>query len=155
MSIEDERPGEQDDHHSRGHNDRRYHGQERRKDEWHLSKNVPITLVAALIIQTVVLTTWAATFKAEFVSYRQTSEKEFVEMKAYIDARTQDRYTWKQAQAELKTRDVVLNTLKDKDSEILQNVRSCQNNISDRLRRIEDKLDEHVLNSHRANGNSR
>lgn len=123
--------------------DRRYHGSERRKEPWHLSRGVPIAIVGALLLQTVVLTTWAATFKSEFVSYRSLSERQFSDMKDYIDARTEDRYTLPQAIAEARTRDVQITQLKEKDLEVMTQMKDCQRSINNRLQRIEDKIDNH------------
>ena len=114
------------------------------RDAWHLSKSVPLAFVIALLIQTTALVSWAVTFRAEFVAYRNMTTKQFSDLKDYIDSKTGDRITAAEVRAELRTRDYQLNVIERKDSEILGEVRRIQSSIQDRLGRIEAKIDKHV-----------
>jgi len=122
------------------------------QEAWHLSKSVPVAFVIALMIQTAALVSWAVTFRAEFVSHRDVTTKQFVDMKDYIDAKTRDRITGNEVRAEFRSRDFHLRTIEQKDSDILKEVRRVQSSIENRLGRIEKKIDDHMSLSTTGNG---
>ena len=116
------------------------------REAWHLSKSVPLAFVVTLLIQTVVLVSWAATFKQEFVSFRSQADRQFTEMRTYIDARTTDRYTRAQASAELAIRDAHIRNIESRDQQMFEEIRRFQDQVSSKLERIEAKIDRHQRN---------
>jgi len=111
------------------------------REAWHLSKSVPLAFVVTLLVQTVVLVSWAATFKQEFVSFRTSADRQFTEMRTYIDAKTTDRYTRAQASAELAVRDAHIRNIEARDKQMFEEIRRFQDQVSSKLERIENKID--------------
>lgn len=134
------------------------------KEAWHLSKSVPLAFVITLLFQTIVLVSWAATFKAEFVSFRESATRQFTEMRAYVDAKTVDRITEAEVKAELRARDTQLRLAEKHNDRMLLEVQSLKRSIDNKLGsfesklvRIEDKMDDHTAqrqgNHYPSNGN--
>jgi biopolymer transport protein ExbB/TolQ len=111
------------------------------REAWHLSKSVPLAFVVTLLLQTIVLVSWAATFKQEFVSFRAQADRQFTEIRTYIDAKTTDRYTRAQASAELAVRDAHIRNIEARDQQMFEEIRRFQDQVSSKLERIENKID--------------
>ena len=126
-----------------------FHGLQDRRAEsevdqeaWHLSKSVPLAFVITLILQTAVLVSWAATFRAEFTAHRDVSLREFSDIRTYIDSKTNDRITGAEVRAEFRTRDQRMQSIEKHDDAMLGQIRRVQEQIGRKLERIETKLDK-------------
>lgn len=128
-----------------------YDGPDRRKESWHLSKSVPMGFIFALIVQTAVLVSWASTFKAEFVAFREDTRKSEVNLRDYIDAKTRDRITSRTVDAEFRSRDSQITGLQRANERLLTDIRQQHIQMISRLDRIEKKIDSH-LSSKNGNG---
>jgi outer membrane lipopolysaccharide assembly protein LptE/RlpB len=107
--------------------------------------------IFALIVQTAVLVSWASTFKAEFVAFREDTRKSEVNLRDYIDAKTRDRITSRTVDAEFRSRDSQITGLQRANERLLTDIRQQHIQMISRLDRIEKKIDSH-LSSKNGNG---
>lgn len=114
------------------------------KESWHLSKSVPIALVLALIVQTIALVSWAATFKAEFEAFRAEARKELIDVQSDIEDKTRDRITSREVFAELRARDQRMQSLEKDDDQLVKELARLHQILTQRLDRIETKIDHAV-----------
>ena len=117
------------------------------KEAWHLSKSVPLAFVLTLLVQTVVLVSWAATFKAEFVSFKDEAYRQFTDIRTYVNEKTNDRITGREVESELKARDSRIQSIERRDEQVFEEIKRIHLLLNSRLERIEGKIDRYVENS--------
>lgn len=120
---------------------------DRKKSEpWHLSKNVPITLLLAIVIQTIGLVSWASTFRAEFVAFRESTDTRISAFSTKVD----DRYRKSEALVQLQLRDERIARVAEKFQDVKSIVESLNLKLDSRFEKLErtiNRLHEDV-NSH-------
>lgn len=116
------------------------------REAWHLSKSVPLAFVLTLLIQTVVLVSWAATFKAEFLSFRDEALRQFSELRQYVDTKTTDRITSREVNAEMRVKEQQLHAIERRDEQMFDEIRRVSSVTNNRLERIEAKIDKYIEN---------
>lgn len=111
-----------------------YRGPDRReetKEHWHTSKSVPISIIFAILVQTIMLIIWASTFRAEFVAHEKRAAERFTS----LEDRMHNTYDKDTLKAHLQLRDQKIETVNT-------NITAMATTLNRMYDKVDKKLDE-------------
>ena len=115
-----------------------------RKEPWHLSKSVPLSLLLALFVQTIIVAGAWFTHKTDFENFKDQTQLNFVAIKTSMD----DRYRRSQAASDFALRDERIATLKASLEILSKGVSDLDRSLDDKFDRLSELIREERRMTH-------
>jgi len=107
------------------------------KEPWHLSRSVPITLLLALFIQTIVVAGAWFTHKSDFENFKIHTQTTLELMRDSLD----DRYRKSEAMAQLALRDERISNNTERFREVQVALSELNRSMHSEFKHLHEKLD--------------
>jgi len=115
-----------------------------RSEPWHLSKSVPLSLIFAIFIQTIVIAGAWFTHKADFENFKDQTQVTLAAFQSSMD----DRYRRSQAVSDFALRDERIATLKESVAVVASGVDRLDRSLDDKFEKLSELIREERMRTH-------
>lgn len=114
------------------------------KEPWHLSKSVPLSLIMAIFIQTIIVAGAWFTHKSDFENFKEATRAQLVTFSTTLD----DRYRKSQAQSDFALRDERIAALKESLLHMTVSLSQLDKSLDDKFDKLTDLIRDERRKTH-------